>query len=209
LPQFEDAGGFSEGLSSVRKNGQLGFIDKKGKLLISPQYDNAFYFKEGLAPAMIGDKWGFIDKTGKFVIKPQFKFTLGFEEGLAAVEVVGPYGFSIYGFIDKTGRFVIEPRFASGSYFHRGLAIVADANWSWGVIDKTGRFVIEPAYKHIDPFVYSDGGGIAIVTLMNDAEGIITTEGTIVSGGDADRYFTKDLVPSEGVFRTKKKKRCK
>ena len=77
-PQFNDAGGFFEGLASVIIGDKRGYIDKTGKIVINPQFDDAGEFsKGGLAQVRIGGEWrdnvlwggksGYIDKTGKTV----------------------------------------------------------------------------------------------------------------------------------------------
>lgn len=48
-PQYDDAASFSEGLAAVKKNGQWGYIDTDGKVVIPFQYDIAAPFSEGLA----------------------------------------------------------------------------------------------------------------------------------------------------------------
>ena len=38
-PQFDGAGGFSEGLADVRVGAKWGYIDTKGSVVITPQFD--------------------------------------------------------------------------------------------------------------------------------------------------------------------------
>jgi hypothetical protein len=68
---FDKIGPLVEGYAIVSLNGNLGFIDSKGKLIIKPfPFESLFPFHNGLSPAKIKGKWGFIDITGKFVIAP-------------------------------------------------------------------------------------------------------------------------------------------
>ena len=71
-PQFDDAGGFSEGLARVEKDGKWGFIDKSGKVVIEPQFDEVGDFSEG---------FGKVKKDGKVVNEPQFNDVSFFVEG--------------------------------------------------------------------------------------------------------------------------------
>ena len=42
-------GDFCEGFAKVQKDGNWGYIDKNGKLIIKPQFDDAGHFCEGFA----------------------------------------------------------------------------------------------------------------------------------------------------------------
>lgn len=115
-------------LFSITRNGQTGYIDKTGKIIIEPQFDgNTEEFPEGLAPIRIDTdgiphhgKFGFIDTAGKIVIQPQFDEVSPFSEGLASIRVGGSHGY-----IDKSGQTVIEsPDFQNASNFTEGLAAV-------------------------------------------------------------------------------------
>ncbi|MBR6250567.1 MAG: WG repeat-containing protein, partial [Bacteroidales bacterium] len=65
------------------ENGQYGYINLKGEVVISPQFDGAESFSEGLARVKVDGKCGFIDKKGTIVITPQFDYwgTASFSEG--------------------------------------------------------------------------------------------------------------------------------
>lgn len=71
---FDEAWGFSEGLSAVQLDGKFGFINTRGNFVIKPQFDYVQPFYNGLAEVKIKkDGWifaGFIDHKGKFVFKP-------------------------------------------------------------------------------------------------------------------------------------------
>ena len=130
---------FYEGLAMVRKNDKLGFIDKKGEVVIVPQYNDAGSFSEGLAPVEINGKTIYIDKTGKQVISQGCDDTFGFFEGLAVVKIDGKVGY-----MDKTGRIVIHPQFKSASRFHGGLAGVTNFDDTRGYINKLGQYMWGP-----------------------------------------------------------------
>ena len=67
---FNSASRFSDGMARVQmggpmgKGGQLGLIDRTGKVVIKPQYQFAEDFSEGLCAVVIGGKYGYINKTG-------------------------------------------------------------------------------------------------------------------------------------------------
>lgn len=66
--------GFSEGLCRVYRDGQVGYIDKSGNLVVQPQYYDSTDFSEGLAAVADSSyNWGYVDKSGKAVIALQFQ----------------------------------------------------------------------------------------------------------------------------------------
>jgi hypothetical protein len=44
----------------VKVNGKMGFINKKGVLVVPAIYDSAFNFYQGRAAVEVDGKWGFI-----------------------------------------------------------------------------------------------------------------------------------------------------
>ena len=76
--RYQSLGDFKEGLISFRltDDSRLGYINTKGKAVITPIWDAGLDFSEGLAAVGIADndklKWGFIDRKGKVVIKPKY-----------------------------------------------------------------------------------------------------------------------------------------
>lgn len=146
--------GFHDGLSLYPQDGQWGYIDKDGVVVVEPQFDLALPFTDGLAAVETGGLWGFIDKTGSVAIEPQFDDAESFHEGLAAVRQSGRWGF-----VDQDGDFAIKPGFGDvWEGFSEGLAPVLQTE-GWGYIDKTGATVIAPHYRE----AYSFGSGVARV----------------------------------------------
>jgi len=166
---FQTAGDFSEGLAMVMVNGQFGFIDKTGQVVIEPQFNFAYSFSEGLAAVEMNRQFGFIDQTGQMVIEPQFDFAHNFSEGLAAVTVNNRMGF-----IDETGQMIIEPTLVYALDFAEGLAF-ADTGDQTGFINQTGALVIEGDFNFADTF----SEGLAAVEI-NGQYGYIDTTGQIV-----------------------------
>ena len=69
-PQYERVGRFSEGLAAVQKNGKVGFINKRGEIIIPFLYDNytigglSGFFTNGLCVVSKEGKQALIDKNG-------------------------------------------------------------------------------------------------------------------------------------------------
>jgi predicted NUDIX family NTP pyrophosphohydrolase len=65
---------FSEGLAAILVNGEFGYIDRSGKMVIVPQFDRASRFSGGLAEVQVVDARGYargyIDKQGRYIWAP-------------------------------------------------------------------------------------------------------------------------------------------
>ncbi len=115
-PIFDDVENFYEGLAKVKLNGNWGFIDTTGNVVI-----NKDILKE---------------KT-EIQKNPPFEYVSSFYEGMAIVKVRGKYGY-----IDKIGNWLIEPIYLELGYFNNGIAKVKiDGREGWNFIDKTGKIL--------------------------------------------------------------------
>lgn len=121
------------GLFSVEIDGNWGFINRQGEVVIKPIYDRVGFFSEDLASARQDGKWGFINPKGNMIIPPRFTFADCFSEGLAAVMEGDRFGY-----IDKTGKWKIPAQFQTANTFSQGLALVEEKG-AWRFIDKTGK----------------------------------------------------------------------
>lgn len=63
--QFQATSEFKEGLCAVKKDNQVGFINKMGEWVIKPQYEVVDDFSQGLARVKKAGKEFYIDKFGK------------------------------------------------------------------------------------------------------------------------------------------------
>ena len=85
--QYRRAWVFSEGLAAVQRNGNIGFIDHQGKVVIDfnyPYHGNPltkFVFDDGhCVVANAEGKCGVIDNTGKWLIRPEYDNVDAFRE---------------------------------------------------------------------------------------------------------------------------------
>ena len=126
-------------LYPVRVDGQWGFIDAKGTMVIEPSYAWAGGFCDGLGLVQFpSDLDGFVDATGEVAIPARFEAARPFHDGLAPACQHGAWGF-----IDTKGDYVIRPQYESAGPFNDGLAVV-ETKEGWGYINTAGDFVIEP-----------------------------------------------------------------
>ena len=85
--QYRRAWVFSDGLAAVQKNGNIGFIDHKGNVVIDflfPFHGNplsSFLFRNGVCVVANEDgKCGVIDKTGTWIVQPEYDYVSAFKE---------------------------------------------------------------------------------------------------------------------------------
>jgi hypothetical protein len=137
---------------------RIGYVDKRGKLVIEPRFSSAGQFHNGLAPASFPNQstYCFINKSGAVAISPCYNgehccWAQEFHDGLAPVAFRNSYGY-----IDSLGQFVITPRsYLYASHFSEGYAVVSKivkGHKKYGFIDKKGREVIPLQFSFAAPF---------------------------------------------------------
>jgi len=138
-----------ERLVPFEKDGQWGYKDSRGRVVIEPRFVVAQEFLPGGIAAVADEKeWSYIDAKGNVVIKP-FLFDNGpdyFREGLARFKSEDKFGF-----FDKTGKKVIPAQFDFAAPFSEGLAAVSNSG-KWGFIDRKGRIVIPLRFDEVSDF---------------------------------------------------------
>ena len=148
--KYDNVDYFSEGLAKVKLNGQYGFVDQQGNVVIPLKYDMAGGFHGGLARVQLKRKYGFIDQQGNVVVPLKYDYAGNFHEGLASVsglvsrpwpertEGVTHITYGKSGFIDKEGKQVIPLIYDDAGGFEEGLAKV-ELDDKVGFIDKEGN----------------------------------------------------------------------
>ncbi|WP_297792794.1 WG repeat-containing protein [uncultured Eudoraea sp.] len=107
LVGLDEVAPYSEGLASVRKGDQWGFIDKNGQLVID--------FRDDL----VWNKMANISENDVSSIRyPQFKNGRCMIKNLMEEEEIVTYGF-----IDKEGKVIIEPEYLNLTEFSEGYAL--------------------------------------------------------------------------------------
>jgi hypothetical protein len=138
-----------------KETNKVGFINKKGLLVIPRQSYGGFLFCEGIAVMKKDGKQVFINKQGNIIANPDsrlgdiiggdernranpflFRNSPCFSDGLVRIETNKKIGF-----MDMKGRIVISPTFREASDFVGGAALVETIDNKWGWIDKTGSFI--------------------------------------------------------------------
>ena len=165
----------------VFQDGQWGYINASGAVVIEPQFDAASPFSDGLARVTKDGTYAFIDSTGTTVLEPDVAYVGSFSENRAPVRLEQNEQF---GYIDKTGAVVIEPRFDRAHAFsdQRAAVYIGDtrrAEPGYGYINPAGLLVINNQFYGARRF--SNGRAPVLVDgFVNGKWGFIDTTGTLV-----------------------------
>ena len=85
--RFADAKGFEGGLCAVADaQGNWGFADGSGEMIIDYQYGDACSFSCNLAAVEYGGLWGYINRYNHMIIEPKYVTAFPFIEGTAMTE---------------------------------------------------------------------------------------------------------------------------
>jgi len=148
----------AQGIDIVPKQskGKWGYVNNKGKKVISFKYTSAAHFNKEEGLAIVGKiagkndrSYGCIDITGKEVIPCKYESISYLSEGLLSVTIK-----SKTCIIDKTSKEVIPCKYDKINIFSaeiNGLARVQLDKKS-GFVDKAGKEVIPCKYDKIDKF---------------------------------------------------------
>lgn len=110
----------TDGLARIGVDGQMGFVNEDGEVVIPPAYLLALPFADGLAPVQnAAGEWGFVDASGALVVEPQYRAALAFSDGLAAVQTDAGWGY-----VDASGDLAIPATYTRAESFRNGLARV-------------------------------------------------------------------------------------
>lgn len=92
----------------VKRDGNWGFVDESGKVLVEPAWDKVRGFKEDMAAIKKHERWGFVDLSGRVIVPPERWTTVyDFKEGSAWV-IESKDGETNQGRIDLQGKFTSE-----------------------------------------------------------------------------------------------------
>ncbi len=139
---------FSDGLAAVQryKDGQAGYINRTGRVVIPLVYDDTYPFSEGLGLVKKDGMYGFVDLEGE-VIEPGYLSAGSFSGGLAVVETEK----GDWGYINRNGDWVIEPQYDRAWGFSEGIAQVLLFNRNYRVehryINTKGEEVSRPQHE--------------------------------------------------------------
>jgi hypothetical protein len=138
--------------------GKLGYINKKGKVIIPFQYkadyDNKplFNFNDGLAWVPKGAKYGAINTSGKVVIPFDYDGVEPLNEGLYHVWVEKKDGTFDSKVINSSGKVVFINTYDIIHRFEEEGYASVSKNDKWGFINTAGKVVIPLNYDQVNSF---------------------------------------------------------
>ena len=111
-PRWDNTGEFSDGLCPVLRDGNWGYIDTSGELVIPLQYDYAWDFGNGYAVVRYGDRETgerlYINRDGEPLTGDRFDWAYNFQAGLAHI-AEGEFESGMFGYLNDDGEVVWEP----------------------------------------------------------------------------------------------------
>ena len=176
----EDLTSFRSGLAGVKKNGKVGYIDKKGNVVIPFEYDSPTQvFCDDVVAVFKGDDVIYMDPKGKELFRTK---SFGrFHEGLCSNrEDVGEDKIGKLGFIDKTGKVVVPFEYDYTGDFSDGMCWVTKEDGNIGFINKKGELVVPCQYEwpaERQPTDFHDGLCAVIVDEEHEWFGFIDKTG--------------------------------
>ena len=171
---FDQVGQLSVNRALVVINNLVGYIDKKGSVVIPPKFElfpnflKRGQFSGAYALVSLKGKMGVIDQSGKVIVPLTFS-------GLGDVSSMMSFSKGKqWGFIDLSGKQLVEPSFDFAESVKEGKTLV-EKNGLQGMIDAKGKVLIPIEYVSInrlsrDWWVVSNGSRSG---LWNDKEGFL------------------------------------
>ncbi len=139
--EFSCSSQFTNQLAPIRKNGLVGYINKRLNVVIPCVFEDGSLFSENYASVKINGKYGFINTQGALIIPCIYDEMYSrpvFSEGLACVKMNGKYGA-----IDISGRVIIPFDYDYSEFtFSNGVARVFSKGQSF-FIDKENRKIFD------------------------------------------------------------------
>lgn len=135
----------SDGLISIKKNGQYGYVDFGRKLLIANRYEKTKPFTAQLAAVKLNNRWGFIDKKERLVIQPTYDDVTPFRNGISLVQRN-----SKLGAINPDGSEKIKIVYDSISTTTHEF-LLARREEKFGLFNQLGDVLLQPLYTKIRP----------------------------------------------------------
>jgi hypothetical protein len=206
---------FKNGLLGVEKDGQWGYIDKNGEVIIDFLYDQASAFYNGYAIVMNDNEFFLIDTSGKSVLEDKYEtLYVDIETGLLIYKKNDQWGLmtvedevitdALYdeidifsdglarvesndkiGYINTLGETVIPITYDNGRNFSEGYVVVRNDDL-YGLMDVNGNFVIDFMYDYmLDVDEYGHLIAKTYVDYEPDEVYLLDLEGHIVLEGQS------------------------
>ena len=177
--EYDSITEFHRGLCAVKQNGEWGFVNTKGEIVIDIVYDSVHPFTEdSIALVMKNGKYMFINYSGEELFKADSALT-DFHCGRAIIVRNGQKMM-----IDKNGQKVCSINAEKAFNFNHedAMATLVKKRKAFK-IDTNGTTILQTKYEYIGTFI----GGVAPVS-KNEKWGFIDTAGNEIISVSYDRY---------------------
>jgi hypothetical protein len=156
-----------------------GFIDNRGKTVITPRFEAALPYSEGLAAVKREGRWGYIDRNGSEVIPIRYRTAQSFRNGVAIVDAGLPD--HPIGLIDTSGSWVAQPIFRSLSATDGPGDLLLgqkEPAEGFGFYDRSGKLILGPYFL---AFPFAQGRArVKTSTQVNSNDWLIDTSGNFL-----------------------------
>ncbi len=165
----------SDGLRRVRYQGKFGYINDKGREVVSPKFSKASDFRHGLAEVSLdGKSFGFIEPGGRTVLPLEYEdFLYGFQDGYVPAKKNGKWGI-----VNAKGKTIVSHDYSYIYYYFDGLVNARKSDGQkekYGFLNEKGEVSIPFIYDNARPFEE----GLACVS-KDGLYGYIDKKGKIV-----------------------------
>ena len=140
-------------LIPFKKAGKIGFIDKKGVVVIEPIYDEhkgEFFCKENIVAVRKEKMWSVVDCTGKKLLP--FEYCLIFPSCDSKLVILETWdGYEAMDLTSEPFKVISKNEYKPIFAYRYGYAKVKK-NGKWGIIDSSGKLVLDTKYRDMYSF---------------------------------------------------------
>ena len=167
------------------KEGNVGYMDETGQVVIPATFHQGNDFYEGQAVVVVdarewAGQWAVIDREGNFLIEPSNDRPVRFHEGRWLMNRGGVHRYGggtvwpgdEWFLADESGRPVGDGAMYEGLHSLQGGRAAVKVGEVWGYLDGDGQMVIAPRFRRGSYFHY----GVAVMS-TNDGVGAIDKQG--------------------------------
>lgn len=173
---YDEVGDIHHGIIVVKKDEQYGYIDIKGKEILSTNYykvsipNHLYLFTQEnfSSPTVARNKQGIV----QFSLPENITFVGPYQENKA--RIINDKG--LMGFINEQGKIVVPCKYPIVGDYYQNRAIFANLQGVMGYLDEQGQEIIPAIYKFASNF---DKSGFAAV-IKDEKFGFIHTSGNVV-----------------------------